>query len=157
MDVHAQAISWYDLLVRKSPLKRKSKSPIVKTQDTLWELCKQIIRLKYGNICYTCGKTGLAGSSWHTGHFIAKSICGAYLKYDLRNLRPQCYRCNIDLSGSGAIFYRKLVEVEGQKYVDKLFLDKQNTVKAIDHYLMLIPQYEQIYAQLLGQQSQDNV
>lgn len=107
------------------------KKPSPKTlKKKLWELCKQIIRLKYGNTCYTCDKQGLAGSSWHTGHFIASSIGGAFLRYDLRNLRPQCYRCNIDLSGNGAIFYRKMVEREGQEYVDRIFRDKQRIIKA---------------------------
>lgn len=134
--------------MKRTPLKRKSKTPFAKLQQKLWELCKQIIRLRYGNTCYTCGKTGLVGSSWQTGHFIAKSVSGASLKYDLRNLRPQCYRCNCDLSGNGAVFYRLLVEREGQKYVDEIFRDKNKTVKANDHYAKLIPLYETILAQL---------
>lgn len=137
--------------MKKTKLKRKSKTPIAKTQQKLWELCKQIIRLKYGNTCYTCGKTGLVGSSWQTGHFIPKSTSGAYLKYDLRNLRPQCYRCNIDLSGNGAEFYKRLREREGQKYVDEIFKDKQRTTKAFDYYLTLIPKYEDIFEQLQGE------
>lgn len=134
--------------MKKTRLKKKSKSLTRKVQDELWELCKQITRLRYGNVCYTCGKTGLEGSSWQTGHFIANSVGGAYLRFDLRNLRPQCYFCNVNAGGQGAIFYRNLVEREGQEYVDELFRDKQKSVKAIDYYLSLIPQYEIILAQL---------
>lgn len=130
-----------------TPLKRKKKTPEKRLKEKLWELCKQLTRLTYGNSCYTCGKSGLEGSSWQTGHFIPSSICGGYLRYDLRNLRPQCYRCNIDLSGNGSIFYRNLVRDKGQDYVDTLFKDKERIQKVdtlflqnkIDEYTLLIP------------------
>lgn len=114
----------------RKPLKKAKTSSTKALKVKLWELCKQIIRKRYGNTCYTCGKSGLSGSSWQTGHFIASSVCGANLRYDLRNLRPQCFMCNINLSGNGAIFYRNLVEREGQVYVDQLFTDKNIIVKA---------------------------
>jgi len=130
--------------MKRTALKKVSKQPISKIQKKLWELCRQIIKKKYGNVCYTCGKTGLEGSNWHTGHFIPKASCGAYLKYDLRNLRPQCYHCNLNLGGHGTSFYRNMLEREGKKYVDKLFEDKNVTVKAYDHYLMLIDKYTEL-------------
>jgi len=125
--------------------KKAISNPISKLKKQLWELCKQIIRKKYGNTCYTCGKTGLSGAGWHTGHFLASSVCGAYLRHDLRNLRPQCYYCNINLGGSGAIFYQKLVEREGQQYIDDLFKDKQKTIKAdAIWYQQKIDEYEKL-------------
>jgi hypothetical protein len=48
----------------------------------------------------TCPLTGLVGSNAHTGHFIPSSICSAALRYDLSNLRPQCFACNIHRSGN---------------------------------------------------------
>lgn len=128
--------------MKRSPLNRRSKTPEAKLKQKLWELCKQYIRKKYGNTCYTCGKTGLVGSSWQTGHFIPSSVCGGFLRYDPRNLRPQCYRCNIDLSGNGSLFYRLLVEREGQEYVDELFKDKQKIIKLSDRVVELILWYE---------------
>lgn len=127
--------------LKKSTLKKVSKQPISKIRKKLWELCKQLIRKKYGNTCYTCGKSGLSGSNWHTGHFIPDAASGAYIRYDLRNLRPQCYNCNVNHGGAGAEYYRRMVEREGQEYVDKLFEDKNVTVKAYDHYVMLIDKY----------------
>jgi hypothetical protein len=130
-------------------IKPRKKTPEAKLKKALWELCKTLIRAKYGNTCYTCGKTGLAGSTWQTGHFIPASICGAYLRWDLRNLRPQCYRCNIDLSGNGAVFYRKLVLEEGQEYVDQLFKDKDMDIKASRTFLQgLIDDYSAFAAKL---------
>lgn len=128
--------------MKRSSLKRKSKSPNRKIQDKIWQHCKRIIRGRYGNTCYTCGKPGLEGSNWHTGHMYPKAALGAYLKYDLRVLRPQCYNCNINLGGNGAEFYKRMVEIEGQEYVDKIDRDKLVTVKAIDHYQYILKVYE---------------
>lgn len=121
-------------------LKKQSKPNVAKKKRTtvkikpfktkLWELCKQIIRLRYGNTCYTCKKSGLAGSSWHTGHFIPSSVGGHSLRYSLDNLRPQCYHCNINLSGNGSQFYRNLLNDYGQEYIDKLFEQKNKIIKA---------------------------
>lgn len=120
-----------------------------KLKAQLWELCKQIIRLKYGNTCYTCGAVGLAGGNWHTAHFIARSVCGSSLRYDLRNLRPQCFRCNISLSGNGSAFYRHLVQIEGQEYVDGIFKDKDRITKTNRQwYEDKVREYQQVLAGL---------
>jgi hypothetical protein len=113
-------------------------------QDLLWQECRRIIKKRYGNTCYTCGKTGLEGSNWQVGHLIPKAACGAYLKYDLRHLRPQCFHCNINLGGNSAEYYRRLVEREGIVYVELLFGDKQKIVKAQDHYEKLLREYKEI-------------
>ncbi len=132
--------------MKRTPLKRKSRTNEAKLRDRLWELCKLITRKRYGNVCYTCGKAGLEGGSWQTGHCIPSASGGAYLRYDLRNLRPQCYNCNINLGSNGAEYYRRLVKSEGQKYVDQLFNDKQKIVKADKIWLEnKISEYELIY------------
>lgn len=130
--------------MRKSRLKKTSKQSISKIQRELWEHCKRIIRAKYGNTCYTCGRGGLEGSNWHTGHLYAKASIGAYLKYDLRVLRPQCYFCNINCGGRGADFIENMRLIEGNAYVDAIIADKNKTVKAYDHYLKLLEQYKKI-------------
>lgn len=123
--------------------KKKKKSPIRGLKIKLWELCKEIIRLKYGNTCFTCGKTGLVGSGWHTGHFIASSVGGAYLRYNLNNLRPQCYYCNINLGGNGAMFYKKMVEEVGQDKVDQLFHAMIFEIKADEWFYRDMIQHHQ--------------
>lgn len=111
-------------------MKQKKRPTDKKLKETLWELCKRIIRKRDGNVCIICGKSGLEGSSWHTGHFIPSSSCGVFLRYDLRNLHSSCYNCNINLGGNGAMFYKVLVSKYGQDFVDQLFVDKNLITKA---------------------------
>ena len=131
--------------MKKTPIKRKSKSEIVKIQDKIWELCKQITRKRYGNSCYTCGATGLSGWNWQTGHMWAKASVGAYLKYDLRILRPQCSTCNQYRGGMGADFYRRMLQEIGPEKMEQLEKDRQVTVRAYDHYTKTLKEYEEIY------------
>ncbi len=132
----------------KIPSKPKKKTPS-QLKKILWEHCKRITRARYadgnGNWhCYTCGRLIDDPSKAHTGHFIPSSTCGAFLRYDLRNLRVQCYACNINGGGQGALFYKNLVRDNGQEYVDTLFRDKEKTVKATDHVILLIGEYEKL-------------
>jgi len=136
------------VLKSKTRIKKKSKSEIKKIQDKIWELCKNITRKKYGNVCYSCNKGSLEGSNWHTGHLFPKSVLSAYLKYDLRVLRPQCYYCNINLGGNGANYLQNIIKKEGQEYVDKINQDKFITVKAIDHYKKILPEYQRIWEEM---------
>ena len=130
--------------MKRTKLKKQSKEKISKIQRELWEYCKHIIRNKYGPVCYTCGAPGLCGSNWHTGHMIAKASLGAYLKYDLRLLRPQCYSCNVHMGGMGAIFIENMRQREGDEYVDQILKDRQVTVKAIDHYMKIREEYRKL-------------
>lgn len=130
--------------MKRTKLRKESKQPISKIQRLLWVECKRIIRKKYGNICFTCNRSSLTGSNWHTGHLLAKASVGAFLKYDLRLLRPQCYNCNINLGGNGALFIENLRRIEGNEYVDQILKDRQVTVKAYDHYSALLVKYMSI-------------
>jgi hypothetical protein len=72
------------------------------------------------------------------GHFISSSVCSAELRYDLSNLRPQCYRCNIHLSGNWPSYELRLLrdgidvealkrrnqETKGRQY-DRLFYEEK--------------------------------
>jgi hypothetical protein len=130
--------------MKRTPLRKKGKQKISVIQRKLWNLCKQITRKKYGNTCYTCSTPGLQGSNWHTGHLFAKASLGAYLKYDLRVLRPQCYHCNINLGGRGADFYTRMLSEIGEESMAKLQADRQVTVNAMDWYLKLIKEYTEL-------------
>ena len=133
--------SW---LKRKTKLRKQSKQKISLLQRKIWAECKRIIRARYPNTCYTCGAKNLEGKNWQTGHLLAKASVGAYLKYDLRLLRPQCLKCNIHHGGRGAEFIEYMRAEEGNAYVNKILKDKNITVKAYDHYEKIYEQYKQI-------------
>ncbi|MFA6314954.1 MAG: recombination protein NinG [Candidatus Paceibacterota bacterium] len=130
--------------MKRNKLKKQSKQPISRLQRKIWSLCKLIIRKKYPHECYTCGAKNLSGSNLHTGHMWAKASLGAFLKYDLRVLRPQCYNCNINRGGMGADFYKKMLNEIGQVEMEKLERDRQVSVKAYDHYLKILSEYQKL-------------
>lgn len=131
--------------MKRTPLKRKSKSDFKKLEDKVWTECKRIIRKRYPNTCYTCGRTGLEGANLHTGHMIAKASLGASMKYSLDILRPQCYHCNINLGGMGAVFAERMRKELGEKKYKELYqrcIDSRNNfTKASDHYAVLLEEY----------------
>ena len=100
--------------------------PISRLKKDLWAECRRIIRAKYGNICYTCNKGDLAGGNWQTGHFITSSTCSTPMRYSLDNLRPQCYHCNINLSGNWVVYENKLKLEKGEDFVEKLKLQNRD-------------------------------
>lgn len=109
------------IMIKKTPAQLKK---------VLWELCKELVRKRDGNSCVICGKSHLEGSGWHTGHFIPSSTCGAFLRFDLRNLHSSCYNCNINLGGNGALFLVALEKKYGREFVNQILQDKNKITKA---------------------------
>lgn len=130
--------------MKKTPIRKKGKQKISVIQRKLWILCRELCRKLHGNVCYTCSRTPLVGSDWHTGHLWAKASLGAYLKYDLRVLRPQCYNCNINRGGAGADFYVRMLKEIGEEKMTQLQKDRQVQIKALEHYEKLIIEYQEI-------------
>lgn len=125
-------------------MRKGSKSEVSVIQRKIWEHCKRIIRARYPHSCYTCGMMGLTGVNCQTGHLWAKASLGAFMKYDLRVLRIQCFRCNIHLGGMGAVFYARMLKENGKAYMTRLEKDRQVEVRALDHYREILSEYEQI-------------
>lgn len=126
-------------LIRKSGKKRRKKGEITKLKEALWLLCRQITKQRYGNECFTCKRQVPDGKGMHTGHFLTSSLCSIDLRYDLKNLRPQCYHCNINLSGNWPAYQERMERenpgitarlitlnnaTKGQMYPPKYFQDK---------------------------------
>jgi len=100
--------------------KRRKKTERQKLEEKLWEECKRIIRTRYPNECFTCRAVDLAGVNWQTGHGKPKGALPLQFKYDLRNLRPQCMNCNINLGGASDIFIAKLEQdQEGLTFLEE--------------------------------------
>ena len=104
---------------------RKKRTPRQILEDKLWEECKRIIRKRYQNddgtwTCYTSGQRIDEPAKCQTGHGKPKGALPVRFKYDLRNLRPQCYHANIKLGGMSDIFIAKLErEKEGLEFLNE--------------------------------------
>lgn len=108
-------------------MKKTKKKTLAKLKKDLWNLCREIIRKKYKNNCYTCSASDLQGSNWQTGHGKQKSILNLKYQYDLRNIRPQCYGCNVTRNGMTDIFITKLEkENEGREFLEETCIKTNN-------------------------------
>jgi len=95
--------------LKRSPLRKKGKSPISKLKRKLWTVFSKYIKERDDYICFTCGRKA-EGSGMHAGHFISKSVGGMLLYFHEDNVHAQCYNCNINLSGNQYIYGQKLGE-----------------------------------------------
>ena len=127
--------------------KRKKRSPLQKLEDNIWEECKRITRERYKD-CYTCSQKNLQGMNAQTGHMHPKGACGASIKYDLRILRLQCFQCNINHGGMGAVFLENMKKEIGEKealaLLNEASASKGKPIKAHDYYLQLLDEYRQL-------------
>lgn len=121
--------------MRKSRLKRKSKTPAAKAKAKLWKALKKVIEIRDGDTCISCGAKGLKGHAKHGGHFIPSASCGGFLRYDLRNVHIQCATCNLFRGGAGAEYTLELQDKYGKKFVEQIIQDKNVTIKLDLHYL----------------------
>lgn len=137
---------------QKSAKSKPFTPPLTRLKKKLWEECKRITRLRYQNhdgtwSCYTCGARLEQPSQAQTGHFIPSSVCSTEMRYDLGNLRVQCYRCNINLSGNWIEYEKRLNQEMGDGYTEKL-KQRNETTKGLmyraDWYLVYINNYKQI-------------
>lgn len=120
---------------------RKKKTNLKKE---FWKVFSLYIRHKEKGKCFTCGLQKLP-KQMQTGHFISKKICGLGLYFHEMNNHCQCYRCNINLGGNGAIYARKIKEIYGQGALDEIYVlyDKRENFKISDEeYQALIIEYQ---------------
>jgi len=132
--------------LKRTPFKRSTKShtkPKVKSKrkkavsmrllkNKLWNECKRLVRAYYSKhdgtfSCYTCGAYLDTPSKAQTGHFIPSSVCSVHMRYCLDNLRIQCYRCNINLSGNWIEFETRLNIEQGDGFTEKLKAENEAT------------------------------
>lgn len=105
---------------------------ISKLKKDLWKLTSQYVRLSHSDSngyvkCVTCGIIKHY-KEMQAGHFIPQAQ-GNAVKFDLRNIHPQCYRCNINLGGNGPEYYPFMLNTYGQEVVDELRFKSNTTVK----------------------------
>lgn len=131
--------------MRRTGISKKSKTPLAKAKTKLWKVLKQVIDIRDGEVCISCGAEGLKGQNKHGGHFIPSSSCGGFLRYDLRNVWVQCSTCNLFRNGAGAEYTRALEKKYTVKFVDRIILDKRETIKLdVDYVEALTAYYESL-------------
>lgn len=85
---------------------------IVQLEDRLWDLVSKWVRYSIANEfgmvnCYTCNAY-IKPVDCDAGHYITR-LC-KYLKFDLRNIKPQCKTCNQAKHGMASAFGKHLEE-----------------------------------------------
>ena len=107
---------------RKLKSKRFQISERKKLHKKCWRLISEFIRRKDADFngfvsCFTCGKK----SHWkemNAGHWRH-----GVLDLDERNIKSQCAKCNLFLSGRLDVYTMKLIDLHDKEYVRKLGID----------------------------------
>jgi hypothetical protein len=99
--------------------REKSISALTKELDALVSRSVRLSAMdKNGMVeCYTCGHR-VHYKKIHCGHYIMRFF--RVTRWDRKNLRPQCYLCNIYRKGNAVIFRRKLVLEYGDEVVKQM-------------------------------------
>lgn len=130
--------------VKSVTSKKKKPRSLTSLKKELWSLCRAITAKRYKSTCFTCNRA-VEGKSRHLGHFIPSSVGGAALRYNLDNLRWQCYHCNINLSGNWPAYLENLTKEIGKDRVDILLALKKRITKADTYfYEQTIEQYKKL-------------
>lgn len=116
-------------LLRKVKSKeKKANSPAV-LKDTLDTLASLYVRRRasdwQGNAtCITCGKVAHY-KTLQAGHYVSRSNYS--VRYDLRNIHVQCFKCNMKFGGckgGNLVQYTKyLLNTYGEKWLKELIAD----------------------------------
>lgn len=79
----------------------------------------------------------------HTGHCIPRVTGGLLLYYHLDMLRPQCYTCNRNRGGEGALFLYKLIGELGHDKISMLIgLRRQEQKPTRVFFATLLEEYK---------------
>tara|TARA_R100000315_G_C5224120_1_gene135510 strand:- start:870 stop:1280 length:411 start_codon:yes stop_codon:yes gene_type:complete len=110
--------------------KKKTISQLKKELDKIFSL---YIRLRDATPeglvkCFTCDKISHYKIGMHAGHFMSRSRLATRWN-DRGNVMPQCYRCNIHLSGNQYIYSLRLDEKYGEGTAKELEELSRQTIK----------------------------
>ena len=76
------------------------------------------------------------------GHYVPKSVGGLSLYFHEKNVHCQCFRCNINLGGNGAVYSYRILEVYGQEVFDEIHrIRTQETLKYTKEDYIHITEY----------------
>ena len=121
------------LLQRKARFKEKKANSPKRLKKKLDDIISLYVRRRAsdwrGNaLCITCG-VEKPYKELHAGHYVPRDNYS--VRYDLRNLAPQCFKCNMKLPGckAGNItqYTKYLVSQYGWPWVEKLIKDGEQS------------------------------
>jgi len=123
------------------------KVTLSKIKKKYWEKLSRKVKEIHSNgegncICFTCGSPLKIGTSnCQAGHCYPQ---GAYpaLRWNLDNIRPQCFNCNVIHHGRIHEFKEKLIEEIGEERVNWLHEHRHDQLK------LSVKDYEQMIAEL---------
>ena len=119
----------------KQAPKKKAKRKISLYKKDLWKQFALWVKLSKSPDgrycpCFTCdAPLEIGTSNCQAGHWLPQGGYSATV-FEPDNVRPQCYRCNIRLSGNTAVFEHRLRLEIGNERVDELFEKRNNRWKA---------------------------
>lgn len=128
---------------RNKRLRKRSRTALAKAKDKLWKEFKVVVHKRDNSTCITSGEKNLVGHNRHAGHFLPSASCGAFLRYDLRNVWTQCARDNLFFGGAGAEYALALQKKFSKAWVERLVKDKQVSIKLdLDYVTRLTEHYK---------------
>lgn len=106
--------------LKRTKIKRTSDRDVPKLKRKLVSLLHPAIKDRDGNVCFSCGKTGLEGTNWHAGHMFS---AGAHpnLKFHAAAIRSQDFNCNINQGGNGASYAANFIKRFGREKFNLLY------------------------------------
>lgn len=111
----------------------RKKKTLPQLKKDLWKVFSKVIKLRNAcdgwTKCYTCDRPlELNTSGTHAGHWLPK---GGYPfhYFNENNVRPQCYHCNINLSGNSEVFRRRLADEIGEQTLDEMYETRHESAK----------------------------
>jgi len=107
-----------------------------------WEAMSKYVRYRDKGQCFTC-PTRKDPKEMQAGHCIPKAH-GNGVYFDEGNVFCQCYRCNINLGGNGAVYIEKIRRLYGEEEVKRLMKLQQAIVKySIQDFIDIREKFEE--------------
>ena len=124
-----------------------AKSKKQKAKERAWKALSKAVRYAHAYDgdnckCVTCD-TVKHWKEMQAGHFIPKAQ-GMGIYFELYDVHPQCYRCNINLGGNGAEYYPYMLRTYGQGMID-ILKEKQHSILKLNEFdfIDIAKHYEQ--------------
>jgi len=127
----------------------KRRSSLIADADLWASRAVRILGLRDDGLvsCYTCGKK-FYPKHIQCGHFVGRAHFS--VRFDLRNMRPQCIKCNTYRSGEPGMYALNLIEELGfTGFKEMLELGAETILPSDDKLKEIATYYRDLTAKLL--------